>query len=309
MRLHALHMKNAAAELENLRERSAHLHAALADAQGASEGLSSDELQKESRSARRHAFLRRMLAKVALDKAPSQDRMACVVLLAMRDVEAGRAVMAETRSRIISDSRLSRELQLGRDADASQPGDRPRLHFADGVFMFGRPTEQAKQRASAGLSGLAPPPPGPGPAPPLPPPGLTKMEEIKWKREHLPRAAPAPAPAPLHWAPPPGDAPPAPAPAPAAPLPEGMPEDMPAGLTKMEQMKWKREHKPKQAPAPAPAPTAAPDPAPPPAPTPAPDGGGEEETMPEGLCVRIPMVACSGPSADHAVCAGRRWSR
>ena len=72
------------------------------------------------------------------------------------------------------------------------------------------------------------------------PEGLTKMEQMKWKRENKAGGAGG-APAP---------------PAPSSPAPPGPPPagsaagdvdlgDMPEGLTKMEQMKWKRDQKAK----------------------------------------------------------------
>ena len=64
------------------------------------------------------------------------------------------------------------------------------------------------------------------------------MEQMKWKRDNKAGGGGGAPPAPASPAPP-GPPPPA---APAADVDLG---DMPEGLTKMEQMKWKREQKAK----------------------------------------------------------------
>jgi hypothetical protein len=64
------------------------------------------------------------------------------------------------------------------------------------------------------------------------PPGLTKMQQMAWKKKHAAGAAPAP-----------GALPPSPAAPPAKPAlrasaADGGGEAMPAGLSKMQQMAW-----------------------------------------------------------------------
>ena len=93
---------------------------------------------------------------------------------------------------------------------------------------------------------------------------------MKWKREQRKNAAP-PAPAPTS----------APAPAPV-PAPAAVDlSEMPEGLSKMEQVKWKRDHRAKQGAAATPATPAAP-PAAAPAPAPPPPAI-DLSKMPEGL--------------------------
>eukprot|EP01046_Picozoa_sp_COSAG06_P022181 COSAG06_NODE_1703_length_8656_cov_22.238051_6_plen_581_part_00 len=75
------------------------------------------------------------------------------------------------------------------------------------------------------------------------PEGLSKVEQMKWKRDNKAAAAATAAPPTM---PPPAEPAPAEtpaAPAPAAPAPAGDVPGMPEGLSKMEQMKWKRENK------------------------------------------------------------------
>ena len=123
------------------------------------------------------------------------------------------------------------------------------------------------------------------------PEGLTKMEQMKWKREQKNKGGPAPAPAPP--AVPPATPAPPPTPPPATPAPAG--EPMPEGLTKMEQMKWKRENKEK---------AAAGGPAGPPPPAPAADGAAAAEPKKESMAERAARMkaerAAKGPAPPAA---------